>query len=689
MPFLFFAHCSSGDNRQNHLSRAASPYLQEHADNPVDWYEWGDEVLQTAKRLDKPLLVSIGYSSCHWCHVMEKETFMDTAVARIMNENFVCINVDREERPDIDQVYSGACQLIAGSSGWPLNAFALPDGRPFFAGTYYSKQSWLNLLRQIVLAYRTKRQKVELQARELSNGIATLELPMAEDSISGVGEKQAYQHIFEKLYPKIDGTNGGWKGTPKFPDPAAIEFQCQYFSLTGDKRALDAINTTLTKMALGGIYDQVGGGFARYATDSAWHIPHFEKMLCDNALLLSVYAHAYQITGNDFFKSILQETVGFIQRDLGNRNGGYSCAVNADTRAGEGDFYAWSSIDLQKSLPADHRLLADYYHVSEEGNWKTGKDILFAGQTPAEFARANRMPPEEFVRRLTAGKQTLLAERNKREHPSIDDKVLTSWNALLITGFLDAYAAIGENGYLQVSLKTAQFLEKNMIRADGGLWRMFRNGQGTVSAFLDDYANLSRAFIRLYELTFDRHWLDRSQQLTEYAIKHLYAADAGLFFYTASQPGSVVIQRIDVADNAQPSPNAVMAEVLYRLSVYFEKEDYRNLSTRMLSKVYGQIRKEDTRYYASWASLAGWFSYGTGEVAIMGKGALAKARELEKHYLPLYLFMGSAGKEDLPLLVGKGSDTKTLIYVCTNKVCKRPVEETADALVQINSRPQK
>ena len=681
LSLLFLYSCRS--KKPNPLSEASSPYLREHADNPVDWHEWGDEALQIAKKENKPLLISIGYSSCHWCHMMEKESFMDTGVARIMNENFICIIVDKEERPDIDNVYTNACQLISGNSGWPLNAFALPDGKPFFAGTYYSKQSWINLLKQVVTAYKTQQGKVNLQAQTLSNGISNLEFSALTDSTTDIASKAKYQALFENLYLKMDHSFGGLRGSPKFPIPASIEFLLQYYFLYKDKRALNAATTTLTEMALGGIYDQLGGGFARYSVDSLWHVPHFEKMLYDNAQLLSVYSHAYQLTGNDFFKTIVQETISFFQRDLRNSNGGYFSSLNADTRDGEGKFYTWSSGELKAKLLSNYKQVADYYNINEDGNWKVNENILFALETPALFAQKNSIHPDIFSKQLEGAKQILLSERNRREKPSADNKILTSWNALLMTGYLDAYAALGNEIYLQNALATGRFLENKMIQKDGKLLRSFTNGQPSINGFLDDYALLAKAYIRLYQLTFDKHWLVCSQQLADYAIKNFYNPGSGMFFYTANQSETSVIRKIEITDNSIPSSNASMAEVLYFLSVYFDNEDYLAKSTLMISKVYDQLRKEGTNFYASWCLLAGLFSYGTNEVAIVGKDALIKNLDLQKNYLPLSVFLGSTKDENLALLKGKMSDTRTLIYVCTNKTCKRPVEEVQNALNQL------
>ncbi|MEP6728468.1 MAG: thioredoxin domain-containing protein [Bacteroidota bacterium] len=679
---LFFCACTS--KNQNHLSGASSPYLRQHADNPVNWYEWGEEALTRAKNENKPLLISIGYASCHWCHQMAKESFMDTAVARFMNQNFICIKVDREERPDIDNIYINACQLISGNSGWPLNAFALPDGKPFFAGTYYSKQGWLSLLKQIDAAYKTQNKKVTLQAQMLSSGIAAQEFAVLSDSEVNSFDKTAYRHLFSKIYPRMDLSSGGLKGVPKFPAPAVIEFLLQYYFLTNDKSALEAASTTLTKMALGGIYDQVGGGFARYATDSLWRIPHFEKMLYDNAQMMSLFAHAYQVTGDEYFKKIAQEIIGFVRSDLANASGGYSSSVNADTKDGEGIFYTWTAQEFNAGLPANSRV-AGFYNIAVKGNWKADRNILYASATPLQYARKFAMDPVTFNSELSLANQALLNIRNKREKPAVDDKVLTSWNALLLKGFADVYAAFGDKVYLELALDNARFLEKR-IDSDGKLYRTYNEGKVNLNAFLDDYSFLANAYIKLYQVTFDKHWLNRAKQLIDYTIKNFYEPKSGMFYYSAVFSDSNLVRKIELADNVMPSSNAVMAGVLYELGIYFGNDTYTGFSKAMLAKLSGQLSEGKTEFYAAWCFLAGLFSYGTNEVAIMGKDALTKNILLQKAYLPASVFMGSAAEADLPLLEGKTGGNETLIYVCTNGICKRPVTEIAGALAELKNR---
>lgn len=689
--WLLIACNNSTQQKENRLAAASSPYLQEHADNPVDWYEWGDEALKKAKDEDKPLLISIGYASCHWCHVMEKESFMDTAVARIMNESFVCIKVDREERPDIDNIYVHACQLLNnGEAGWPLNAFALPDGKPFFAGTYYPKTSWINLLKQVADSYKTKKGKVILQANSLTVGIMDNDLAFMQgaDKDTKIAGQQLYRSFFDSLYAELDLVNGGLKGQPKFPRPSLWEFLLQYHYITGDRKALNATVTTLNKMALGGMYDHIGGGFARYSTDSLWKVPHFEKMLYDNAQLVSLYAHAYQVAKNEFYKTIVEETTAFIEQELTSPEGAFYSSLNADTEEGEGEFYTWRQDELRKILGGNAGIFENYYGISQKGNlpagqagWENGKNILVASLLPAEFAIKNNLPVNSFNASLIKHKKALLTERNKRIKPAVDDKTLTSWNALMMGAYADTYMALGNEGYLDKALRNAKFIEKNMLAADGHLFRNYRNGKASIDGFLDDYALLAKAWIRLYEVTFDKRWLDLSRKLADYAIAHFYDSKTGFFFYSSSKAETLAVRKMEISDNVIPSSNAVMAGVLYKLNTYFEEIDYGQKSLGMFGKIAGKIGGMAS-YYPQWCYLGGLFSSGTYEVAIVGKEAIAKNRELQKHYLPRCIFMGGE-KEDLPLLENKLAAGRTLIYVCTNKTCKLPVEEVAKSLQQI------
>ena len=672
--------CGKAD-KKNRLANASSPYLQEHADNPVDWYEWGNEALTIAKKENKPLLISIGYASCHWCHEMEKESFMDTAVARLMNENFICIKVDREERPDIDNIYMNACQLVTGGNGgWPLNAFALPDGKPFFAGTYYSKDGWLNLLKEISKAYKEKHDIVVKQADGLTKGIADGELFAKENNTASA--VVGYKNLFDSIYLKLDTLNGGLKGSPKFPMPAVTEFLFQYYYLTGNKQALDAATTTLDHMALGGIYDQLGGGFARYATDKEWHIPHFEKMLYDNGQLISLYAHAYQLTQNEFYKTILQETISFAEKELSSPEGAFYSSLNADTEDGEGEFYAWKENDFLKAVNKD-QLLAEYFDVNAKGNWSKGRNILSAKYTPEQFAKLKAMTLEQFTGRLNTARKNLIEERNKRKKPSVDTKILASWNAIMLKGYVDAYAATGNKDYLNRALAIANFLEKSMISSTGSLKRNFKDGKTYVDGFLDDHGWTAYAFIRLYQAGFEIHWLELAKKITDRSIENFYNKETGLFYYTAANDNSLVVRKTETNDDVIPSSNSVMANVLYSLGIVYNDSVYMDISKSMLKAMDDRLQTFPV-YHAQWVSLAALFSHGTYEVALMGKDAIEKNKELQKKYLPNAVIMGETDEENLPLLEQKLPENKTLIYVCTNRVCKKPVENVSDALTQMN-----
>ncbi len=678
-----FSACGPGA-KQNRLQQASSPYLHQHADNPVDWHEWGDEALEKAKKENKPLLISIGYASCHWCHVMEKESFMDEDMAAVMNKNFICIKVDREERPDIDAVYMNACQLLTGGNGgWPLNAFALPDGKPFFAGSYYKKESWKKLLQQVLKAYREQNNKVVLQAHSLANEIAKNELqflsPADDDEIKISQDR--YSAFFDSLYAQLDLANGGIKGQVKFPVAIAGEFLLQYHYFTGDKKALDALNTSLSKMAAGGIYDHIGGGFARYSTDSLWRVPHFEKMLCDNAQLMSLYSHAAQVTKNELYKQVTEEIASFAKKELLAPGGGFYSSVNSGN-VEEGSYYVWKYNDVINILGENEgKQVAAFYNITPAGNWKNGNNILYTTFTPEEFVIKNQLP-SGFITTLASARKKLTDARNKREKQQVDDKILISWNALMLKGFLDASAASGNNDYLQTAISTGAFLEKNMLQANGQLWRSYMKGQASIPGFLDDYAQLSSAYIKLYQHTFNKHWLLLARQITEYAIKNFYDDKKGIFNYTENRSKEIVTRLTDLHDNVIPSSNAVMAETLCRLGVFFDEENYIQIGRQMIHRI-TMKNNINAPSFTYWHNLAGLLANETAEVVIMGKDALQKNSEMQKSYLPNCLFMGAVQEENLPLLEKKLPRNKTLIYVCRKKTCKKPVEDAAEALKQI------
>lgn len=670
-----------GVPHKNRLSQAKSPYLLQHADNPVDWYEWGAEALERAKKENKPLLISIGYAACHWCHVMEHESFMDSTVAQLMNDNFVAIKIDREERPDIDQIYMDAVQLLTGSGGWPLNAFALPDGRPFFAGTYFPKDQWKKVLEEIHKVYIEKQDKVQEQAAKLTDGIKGQELvalPASEATFS----ESTYRNIFPKIQKKIDYKKGGFARAPKFPMPVGWEFLLQYHYLVGDEEALDAVTRTLDEMAKGGIYDQIGGGFSRYSVDADWFAPHFEKMLYDNGQLVSLYAHAYKVTESGTYAEVIRETLEFIRREMTSPNGGFYASLNADSEGEEGKYYVWTVEALNQILTGKTReLFHAYYQTKDKGNWENNHNILFRNRDKLQFAMDKKMPVNEWETLLADAKEKVRIARNARIRPTTDDKVLTGWNAIMLKGYVDAYLALGDSTYLEAALKNAVFLEENMLRENGRLWRNYNDGHAGIEAFLDDYALLAEAYIALYQATFNVHWLQLSRSIADYAITHFRDERSGMFYYTSDESEALVARKMELMDNVIPASNSVMAHVLYRLGEFYYHQPYIDMAATMLNQVAKDVAING-EYYANWGLLMGLIAYEPNEVAIMGREARDKNIEIQKKYLPTTLFMGGE-TENLPLLEYKLMPNETIIYVCRNKACKLPVTAVSEAVGQL------
>ena len=669
-------------NKQNRLSQASSPYLRQHADNPVDWYEWGEEALSKAKTENKPLIISIGYAACHWCHVMAHESFSDEEIAEFMNSHFVCIKIDREERPDIDRIYMDAAQLLSGRGGWPLNAFALPDGRPFYAATYFPPDQWMDALHQFSHLFQNEYPRVLQAATSLTEGIRTNPLPGILNSKPF--NRADYHEAYENQINTIDFDLGGTIGAPKFMMPTGLEFLLQYHHQTGDQKALNAVTITLDAMAKGGIYDQIGGGFSRYSTDQFWKVPHFEKMLYDNAQLITLYAHAYQLTSNQLYAEIVEQTITFAERELRHGEGGFFASIDADSEHEEGKFYVWTKQEIESVLDAETaEIVLRFYQVSASGNWEKRKNILHYKDSKDKFASENGMTVSDLNVLLQKANKLLLECRNLRIRPATDDKILTSWNALMISGYVNAYKALGNGQYLKGAIRTARFLETNMIKNDGLLYRVYKDGKVSIEAFLDDYSLLADAYIGLYEVTFDMHWLELSQLLTANVWNHFADTENHLFFYTSDQAENLIARKHEISDNVIPASNSVLAHVLFKLGMLLEKADYTQMATEMLFKVRGEIVRQGA-YYANWAMLLGKMVYPFYEVAILGDNAMKVNLEMQKKYLPTAVFAGGIS-ENLPLLQNRLVDNKTVIYVCQNKTCYNPVHSALDAIQLIKA----
>ena len=668
----------------NALIHETSPYLLQHAHNPVNWYPWGSEALDKAKKENKMLLISVGYAACHWCHVMEHESYEDTAVANIMNKNFVCIKVDREERPDVDQVYMNAAYLINGNGGWPLNALAMPDGKPFFAGTYFPKANWIQLLEYFSNLYRTDRAKMQEQADHLAKGIRDIEnVPLNENNVSF--DIKTLNEMFDGFSKKIDMVKGGTVGAMKFPMPATWEYLLQYHYLSGNNDALKAVETTLDNMANGGIYDQVGGGFSRYATDASWHAPHFEKMLYDNGQLISLYSHAFQLTGNPLYKRIVFETIGFIKRELTSPEGGFYSSLDADSEGKEGKFYVWTKDEIQKILGKDAALFNDYFGITDRGNWETGENIADINMGEKDLEKKYNLSHDALLQKIDSLKMLVFEKRKERVRPGTDDKILTSWNALMAKGLIDAFRVFGDTGFLASAQKNIDFLLKNISAKNGGIYRNYKNGEATIPAFLDDYAFLINVLISYYQVSFDESYLQKANNLTRYVEDHFFDEASGMFFYTDDQYSDLIARKMEVSDNVIPSSNSEMAKNLLLLSIYFENSKYEDQSTQMIKNVIDDIQKTPG-YYSNWAQTMALQIRPPYEVAIVGNDWQQKLSELQKNYLPNTVYLGGDKEGDLPLLESKLMKGKTMIYVCENKTCQRPVEDVMEALKQIKAR---
>ena len=666
----------------NHLANESSPYLLQHAKNPVDWYPWGEEVLAKAKTENKLMIISVGYAACHWCHVMEHESFEDSTVAAIMNEHFVSIKVDREERPDVDDVYMTACHLASGRGcGWPLNAFALPDGRPVWAGTYSPKKQWLEILTYFQKLYQEEPEKLETYAQQLMDGIKGNEQILFNDSDQSFTEDKL-QGITKRFLSNIDFKKGGREGAPKFPMPNNYQFLLSQYFYTKDAKVLEAVTTTLDKMANGGIYDHLGGGFARYSTDADWKVPHFEKMLYDNGQLVSLYSEAYMVTKNPLYKEVVEGTLAYIKREMTDKSGGFYSSLDADSEGVEGKFYVWTKEEMAAVLQDDlqTKLLADYYEVSKKGNWEH-TNVLHRKKSVADIAKRWNQSEETLNNSIKDAKEKLFAARAKRTRPGLDDKVLTSWNALMLKGYVDAYRAFGNKDYLETALKNARFIDSQMLQADNRLNRNYKDGKSVINAFLDDYALTAEAFIALYQVTFDEQWLKKADALCNYALLNFFDSTSGMFNYTSNLDPPLIARKKEISDNVIPASNSAMAKNLYTLGLYLYNQDFLKISKQMMQNMDEQVTQTpQPNFYSNWCSLYSQLVHPPYEVAVVGADFAEQHQALYSQYLPNAILLGGATEGTLELLQEKLQAGETFIYVCQNKVCKFPVQTVEEAV---------
>ncbi len=665
----------------NELIHESSPYLLQHAHNPVNWYPWGEKALDMARRENKMIIISIGYSACHWCHVMEHESFEDATVAALMNEHFIPIKVDREERPDIDHVYMDAVQLISGQGGWPLNVFALPDGKPFYAGTYFRRGDWIKVLHYFIDLYGKEPGKIIEQAESITNGIRSMEQSPLKSQIPNY-TLEKLDEVFEHLVPYLDFNRGGLNGAPKFPMPVAWQYLMQYHYLRGNDKAFEAVISTLDHMAMGGIFDHLGGGFARYSTDVDWNVPHFEKMLYDNAQLMELYARGWQITGNPLYREVVYETHEFIQRELSSAAGGFYASLDADSGGEEGRHYVWTLPEIEKHLGKLAAVFADYYNITGQGNWEHGKNIPLRKNTETEIAEKHKLTVDDLKKIIKQGKRLLLKGRGKRMAPGLDDKILTSWNAMMARAYAYSYQAFANPEFLEIALKCARFLETHAISDELHMTRSYKNGIASIPAFLDDYAFTISAFIEIYRSTFDENWLTMAEALTEYTMLHFLDESTGMFFYAHDRHSNLIIRKKELADNVIPSSNSQMANNLFVLGTYLNREDLLTMTGRMLGNIRNGIRQHPF-YHANWATLEANMVSPPFEIVILGDDFESIRKAFGGQYLPDVLLSGGRREGGLDLHKGKFLEGETMIYVCRDRVCKLPVREFSAAMQQI------
>ena len=667
----------------NELFKESSPYLLQHAENPVHWKAWNTQTLKEAFDKEQLIIVSIGYSACHWCHVMEHETFENDAAAKTMNAHFTSIKVDREERPDVDAVYMKAVQIMTQRGGWPLNVVCLPDGRPVWGGTYFKIDEWIDTLEQLQKLYTTKPEKLLEYADKLQEAIETLNhLPVEKTSTP---TEIILKELVAKWTKSFDHEFGGMARAPKFMMPNNYDFLMRYGFQNKDEDLLKFVDLTLTKMAYGGLFDTIEGGFSRYSVDMKWHVPHFEKMLYDNGQLLSLYANAYKRTKNPLYQEVIEKTITFLQTNLDNNEGGFYSALDADSLnensvLGEGAFYVWKKSDLQILIKEDFEMFSKVFNINQFGHWEHGNYVLIQSESLEEIATSFKISTSELHQKKKNWEQILFIERQKRNPPRLDDKCLTSWNALTLTGFVDSFKALQNPLYLDLALKNAHFISEKLWSPDGNLFRSYKNGKATINGFLEDYACVIQSFIALFEVTFDEKWLHSAKQLMDYSLEHFYDTNRKFFTYTSDLDSALISKHYEIEDNVIPASNSIMARNLHQLSVHFGNNFYEKTAQEMLDQILANIDYPSA--FSNWLNLALDFS-NAKELAIVGPNALSELYKLNSHYLPNILVSGSIQNSSLPFLSNRFQKEKTLFYLCENRTCQAPTENYEELIKSI------
>lgn len=683
----------------NHLQHETSPYLLQHKDNPVDWYPWGEAAFAKARAEDKPLLLSVGYSACHWCHVMAHESFEHEPTARMMNDLFVNVKVDREERPDVDDIYMQAVQALTGHGGWPMTVFLLPDGRPFYGGTYFPREPRFNMpaFRQILAgvadAYQNRRDDVEKSANALTESL--------DRDVLGIGGEASALNAdlldaaAAGILRSFDARHGGFGSAPKFPQPMNLEFLLRTYARSGSQQALDAVTFTLRHMARGGIYDQIGGGFHRYSVDAIWLVPHFEKMLYDNAQLSRVYLHAWQITRDPFFRRIAEEIYDYILREMTGPDGGFYSTTDADSEGEEGRFFVWYQEDLYDLLgDEDADLAIEYWGVTPGGNFE-GANILHVPNEDRIVADRLHLTLEELHTRLAAIKDKLYAARTHRVHPGLDDKILTAWNGMMLASLAEAARVLEREDYRTAAVRNGDFLLRELLAEDGRLLRTYKNGEAKINGYLEDYANLIDGLLELYQTTFETRWYGAAIRLAERVLDHFPAEDGG-FFDTSDDHETLIVRPRNVQDNATPSGNGMMARQLLRLAAYTGESRYEQAAVNTL-RLLSEALRQFPQAFGESLSGVDTLVRGHQEVALIGalddERTQALRRVVTETYRPNVIAALSetdvAGETEIPLLsyrVMRGG--LPTVYVCRNFVCAMPVTTPDEMRQLLGVQPQ-
>ena len=682
----------------NRLIHETSPYLRQHAHNPVDWYPWGQEALDKAKREDKPILLSIGYSACHWCHVMERESFENEAIAEVMNAHFVNIKVDREERPDLDTLYMNYVQMTTGSGGWPMTVFLTPDQIPFYGGTYFppedrsGRPGFGRLCLTLAEAYREKREEIEARGPEIVQSLAAMNtLPPGAGKVTAASLDLA----FDQLVPRFDRTHGGFTGAPKFPGSMSLAFLLRHFSRAGRQEGRDFVALSLQKMARGGMYDQLGGGFHRYSVDERWLVPHFEKMLYDNALLSRLYLEAYQLDPQPLYARVVEEILDYVVREMLNPQGGFYSTQDADSEGHEGKFFIWTPKEIGEILGEEEgKVFCRYYDVTAQGNFE-GANILNVPRPLEQVARELSLSPGELSRILSEGRQRLFREREKRIKPHRDEKILTGWNGMMAVSFVEASVVLQRADYLEVARRNARFLLKHLCRK-GRIFRTHKDGVSKLRGYLDDYANLVEQLLALYQATGEREWLDEAVIYNDAMLEQFWNREQAAFFLTGKEHEKLVTPVRDVYDNATPAGSSVAVFNLLKLAILTGNMEYRSIAETNLESMHLPL----TRYPNGFGYLLGAADFYLGpvkEIAVVGDLKSGETRRLLEvvhgRFLPNKVVAildpnATDGAGDLPLLEGKTLvKGRPAAYVCENYTCKAPVTEPSQLELALNQNP--